>query len=327
MKKILPVAVVVLVAVAAIMFAVSRHASRRTDAIRLAGNIETTEVDVSFRVPGVVTVRPADEGNTLALNDLVAALDDTELKQEVAIRRADAAAAGERLNELRAGYRVEEIAKARASVDLANAEAERASADVVRLRDLYENGVAAKRDLDVAVAGDKTARARVREAETQLSLFTRGYRAEQIAQASAAHDAATEALAAAETRLTYANLRAPLGGVVLTKNVEPGEHVAAGTPVVTIAQLSSVWLRTYVDERDLGRIKLGQHVRVTTDSLPGKNFDGRIAFIASESEFTPKTVQTDKERVKLVYRVKIDIPNPRFELKPGMPADAWVPVP
>lgn len=325
MRKIVPVIVVVLAVVAGVMYAVARHASTSDGLLRLSGNIETTEVDVSFRVPGVVTARPADEGGAIAQNDLVATLDDTELKQDVAIRRADAAGAAEKFSELQSGYRTEEIAKARAAVDLANAEADRAATDVVRLRDLYKSEVAAKRDLDVAVANDKTARARVNEAQKQLDLVTRGYRREQIAQAAAARDAANQALAAAETRLTYATLRAPVGGVVLTKNVEPGEHVAAGTPVVTIARLTEVWLRTYVDERDLGRIKVGQKVRVTTDSFPGRDFEGRVAFISSESEFTPKTVQTDKERVKLVYRVKIDIPNPKLELKPGMPADAWVP--
>lgn len=326
MKKIVPVIVVALAAVAAVMYAVARHASGSDGTLRLSGNIETTEVDVSFRVPGVVTARPADEGGTIAQNDLVASLDDTELQQAVAIRKADAAGAAQKLNELRAGYRAEEIAQARAAVDLAKAEAERAATDLVRLRDLYQKEVSPKRDLDVAEANDKTARARVNEAEKQLELLSRGYRPEQVAQAAAASDAANQALAAAETQLTYATLRAPVGGVVLTKNVEPGEHVAAGTPVVTIARLSEVWLRTYVDERDLGRIKLGQKVRVTTDSFPGRDFEGRVAFISSESEFTPKTVQTDKERVKLVYRVKIDIANPKFELKPGMPADAWIPM-
>lgn len=325
MKKIVPVIVVVLAAVAAVMYAVARHASGEDGTLRLSGNIETTEVDVSFRVPGLVTARPADEGGTIAQSDLVASLDDTELKQAVAIRKADAAGAAQKLNELRAGYRPEEIAQARAAVDLAKAEAERAATDLVRLRDLYQEEVSPKRDLDIAIANDKTARARVNEAQKQFELLSRGYRSEQVAQAAAASDAANQALAAAETQLTYATLRAPVGGVVLTKNVEPGEHVGAGTPVVTIARLSEVWLRTYLDERDLGKIKVGQRVRVTTDSFPGRDFVGRVAFISSKSEFTPKTVQTDKERVKLVYRVKIDIANPKFELKPGMPADAWIP--
>jgi HlyD family secretion protein len=100
--------------------------------------------------------------------------------------------------------------------------------------------------------------------------------------------------------------------------------VVPGTPVVTVGELANVWLRAYVDETDLGRVKLGQAVRVTADTYPGKVYAGRLTFIAAQAEFTPKTVQTAKERVKLVYRIKVAIPNPDQELKPGMPADGEV---
>ncbi len=135
---------------------------------------------------------------------------------------------------------------------------------------------------------------------------------------------AKEALALAETRLGYATLSAPISGVVLSENVEAGEYVAPGTPVVTVGDLKNVWLRAYINETDLGRVKVGQAVRLTTDTFPDKVYKGHLSFIASEAEFTPKNVQTEKERVKLVYRVKIEIPNPRMELKPGMPADAEI---
>jgi HlyD family secretion protein len=126
------------------------------------------------------------------------------------------------------------------------------------------------------------------------------------------------------TRLDDALLVAPISGIVLSEHVEPGEYVSPGTPVVTIGALADVWLRAYIDEPDLGRVKVGQRARLTTDTYPGKVYDGVVSFIASEAEFTPKTVQTAKERVKLVYRIKIDVPNPSFELKPGMPADAQI---
>lgn len=116
----------------------------------------------------------------------------------------------------------------------------------------------------------------------------------------------------------------PLSGWVLSKNAEPGEYLAPGTPVVTVGNLNQVWLRAYISESDLGRVKVGQHVRVTADTFPGKVYKGKISFISPQAEFTPKNVQTEKERVKLVYRVKVDIPNPEMELKPGMPADAEI---
>ena len=114
-------------------------------------------------------------------------------------------------------------------------------------------------------------------------------------------------------------------GVVLSKNIEPGEYVSPGTPVVTVTDIGHVWLRAYVNETDLGRVRLGQKVAVHTDTFPGKAYEGTVAFIAPEAEFTPKTIQTTKERVKLVFRIKIDLDNPNGELKPGMPADATLP--
>lgn len=119
-------------------------------------------------------------------------------------------------------------------------------------------------------------------------------------------------------------MASPISGVVLSKAIEPGEQVAAGTPVVTLGDLNDCWLKGYIPETELARVKLGQRARITADGLPGKAFEGRVSFISSQAEFTPKSVQTEKERVKLVYRVKISFANPRMELKPGMPADAVI---
>jgi HlyD family secretion protein len=108
------------------------------------------------------------------------------------------------------------------------------------------------------------------------------------------------------------------------KSADPGEVVAAGATILTIGDIDHPWLRAYVNETDLGRIKVGSHARITTDSYPGKVYDGRISFISSEAEFTPKQIQTKEERVKLVYRVKIEVANPHRELKSNMPADAEI---
>jgi HlyD family secretion protein len=124
--------------------------------------------------------------------------------------------------------------------------------------------------------------------------------------------------------LSYTILRAPCAGVVTVRQAELGEVVSPGSPVVTLADLDHIWLRVYIAETDLGRIAWGEHVAVTTDTYPGKQYNGRISFISSTAEFTPKSVQTTNERVTLVYRIKIDIDNPDHELKPGMPADAHI---
>jgi HlyD family secretion protein len=137
---------------------------------------------------------------------------------------------------------------------------------------------------------------------------------------------AGDALKLSQVRLGYTELTAPLAGTVTVREAELGEVLSAGAPVVTIADLEHVWVRVYVPETELGKLRLGEAVAVSTDTYPGKRYPGRVSFIASEAEFTPKSVQTDKERVTLVYRVKVDVENPTHELKPGMPADVTAPV-
>jgi HlyD family secretion protein len=116
----------------------------------------------------------------------------------------------------------------------------------------------------------------------------------------------------------------PIDGVVLVKAADPGEVLAPGTTVVTVGDIDHPWLRAYINEKDLGRVKLGSKARITTDAFPGKVYDGRVSFISSDAEFTPKQIQTSEERVKLVYRIKIDVDNPHHELKSNMPADAEI---
>ena len=135
------------------------------------------------------------------------------------------------------------------------------------------------------------------------------------------------ALTVARTQFGYTVLESPQAGVVLRKHVEPGEMIAAGTPVVTIADLRNIWLKIYIPEPQLGRMKLGQTAEITTDSYPGKVYRGTVIFINSEAEFTPKNVQTQEERVKLVFAVKVAVDNPDQELKAGMPADARIQLP
>jgi HlyD family secretion protein len=254
------------------------------------------------------------------------------------------------LDELLSGSRPEEIAAAEAAVRQSAAELERWRTDYERQRQLFERQVISAREYDAILAGFRVAQARLRADQDRFELVKEGPRKEQIAQARAALKEAQEryalikegprketieaararvaqakaALEAAETRLDYTTVVSPLTGLVLSKNIEPGEYVAPGTPVVTVADLEHIWLRAYISETDLGRVKVGQKVRVSTDTYRGRVYEGHISFIASQAEFTPKNVQTEKERVKLVYRVKVDVKNPSMELKPGMPADAEI---
>ena len=310
----------------AIALGAHRHFATRSghDAkiIPVSGNIEVTDAEVSFKIAGRVEARAVDEGETVASGAVVARLESAELAQEVALRAAQMHAAAAELAELEAGSRPEEIAQGGALLDLAQADVNRLRAEFARQAELYKKGFASRSEYDAVRTADQAAEARLREARERLTLLRKGPRQEKIDGARARLEQTRQALALAESRRGYAVLSAPIAGIVLSKNAEPGEYVAPGTPVLTIGDLERPWLRAYVNETDLGRVKLGQRVRVTTDTYPGKRYEGRLSFIASEAEFTPKNVQTDKERVKLVYRIKVDIANPNLELKPGMPADA-----
>lgn len=344
--------------------------------LRVSGNIEVTDVEVSFRTPGWVEARLVSEGDFVEAGAAVARLDRREFDHEVAMRRAELAAAEARLSELEAGSRPEEldqaeaavkkmgavveelengsraqeILAARAGVDAARAEVARTEIDFNRYQKLLDDRAVPKRQFEQVRSAYEVAKARLGEAEERLSLFEEGPRTEDIDQAKAALaeaearlelarngpreevitqvraevERAKQALALSETRTGYAEIHAPVSGIVLAEHVEAGEYVTPGTPVVTVGDLEHVWLRAFVNETDLGRVKSGQAVSVYTDTFPGKAYTGRISFIASEAEFTPKSIQTEQERVKLVYRIKVDVENPGLELKPGMPADAVI---
>jgi HlyD family secretion protein len=273
--------------------------------------------------------------------------------EEKAAAKAAMQRAGHTLADLEAGSRPQEIVVAEAAVAAAAAEMNQLNADYGRSTALYERKTISAQEYDSVRASYNVAVEKHRQAVEQLKLVREGPRIEQIrearaalAQAKAQNDLveagprkedieqgrtrlaqAQAALNLAETQLSYAKVYAPLTGVVLSKNIEPGEYVSPGTAVVTVGDLINVWLRGYINEADKGRVKFDQTAWVTTDTYPGKKYKGRVSFIASEAEFTPKNVQTQKERVKLMYRVKIDIKNVSnqdAELLPGMPADAVI---
>ena len=292
--------------------------------LRVSGNIEITDAEVSFKIAGRVVERSVSEGESVKAGQAVARLDTSELAQEVALRSAEVRAAEASLAELVTGSRPEEIAQSEAVVRRMQADVARARADFKRLKKLYEQDNVSGQDYDAAKSAVEVTTAKLGEAQEQLRLVQKGPRIEKVERARAQLQQAKEALALAETRLGYATLTSPLTGVVLSHNIEPGEFVAPGTPIVTVGDLAHVWLRAYIDETDLGRVKVGQVVKVTADTYPDKVYEGRVSFIASQAEFTPKSVQTKKERVKLVYRTKITVDNPHMELKAGMPADARI---
>jgi HlyD family secretion protein len=290
--------------------------------LTLSGNIEAHESLVGFKVAGRIVELPVEEGQQVDQGTLLARLEDADYKQKI---RIDEATAGVRASDLAltlAGTRHQELKASEQNVFDAQADLEEKKLDSDRAQRLYAKDEVSAQDRDLAATALKRADAAFKAAQQRYSEAVEGSRKEDIAIAQANLKVANADLGLSRVNLDYTILYAPSAGVITMRQAELGEVVAPGTPVVTLADLDHIWLRAYVAETDLGRIHWGQGAIITTDTYPGKKYHGRISFIASDAEFTPKSVQTYTERVTLVYRIKIDIDNPSHELKPGMPADA-----
>jgi len=277
------------------------------------------------------------------------------IESDVATRQAEVSQAQARLEDLLAGSRPQEIQQAEAALEDARAQQAWAASDWQRAQTLYKNEDISRSQYDQAQTKFNSTAALVELAEQRLALVREGPRKQEIAGARAQVARAQAAVQTAEAnrielrrkeqelgarrseieraraqagisqaQLSDTTIVTPINGVVLVKSAEPGEVIAAGTTIVTIGDLDHPWLRAYIGETDLGRVKLGQKVKLSTDSYPGKVYEGTVSFISSEAEFTPKQIQTKEERVKMVYRIKVDVDNSHHELKNNMPVDAEI---
>jgi HlyD family secretion protein len=326
MKRRIPLIMLLAAVVATIFYFYPRlHQSPApSNKVTLSGNIEAHESLVSFKVSGRIVELPIEEGQWVTSGSLLARLDDADYKQKVEIDAANVKLRESNLALTLAGTRQQEIKAAEQAVIDTQAELEQRKIDNERAQRLYARDAISAQDRDVAATALKRSEAQYQSAKEKFSQAKEGSRKEDIAIARASVESAREALGLSRINLDYATLHAPGNGVVTVRQAELGEVVSPGTPVVTLADLDHVWLRAYVAETDLGRIRWGQDATIRTDTYPDKTYHGRISFISSNAEFTPKSVQTYKERVTLVYRIKVDIDNPNHELKPGMPADAEI---
>jgi HlyD family secretion protein len=322
-KKILIAVIVVVVAITTYLI-ISLKNNRDDGSMVLSGNVEITETNVGFKIPGRVIELSVDEGSIVKEGDVLARLDGAELSSVVAQNRASLQEALARFSELKEGSRTQEIEQAKANVIAQEAELKRVRQDYERADVLYRNGAISKSQFDAFKSAYDVRVATHKSAQEALSLAQEGARKEDVKIGEHRVDQAKAILAASETRSRDTVIYAPIAGVVLRKNVEVGETVSQGTPVFTIGDLKSPWIKVYVKEDRIGLIKLGQKAQISVDSYKGKTYEGVVSYISSEAEFTPKTVQTPEERVKLVFGVKIRIKNENDELKPGMPADVRV---
>ena len=324
-KKIIPIVLMVAAVVGGSAYYFVKMSSRASDtSLKISGNIEAHESVVGFKVQGRLVELPIEEGQSVKAGDLLARLDQSDYRQQVEI---DDALVKNREAELKlslSGSRKQEKRSAEQAVVDAQATLDLSKADAQRYQSLYEKDEVSAQTRDTYVASLKRAQANYERAKQNLDMVNEGVRKEQIAINQAGVNSARQALGMSKIKLGYTSLSAPITGVVLIRHAERGEVMATGTPVVTIADLDHMWLRGYISETDIGKVRLGQQVTIKSDTFPGKSYNGKISFISSQAEFTPKSVETHKERVTLVYRVKIALDNSTHELKPGMPADAYI---
>jgi len=306
----------------------------------------------SRRARAEAEVRQAKE-NLGKLKTLLTLYNET-LPDQVSRARANVSALKAKVHELETGPRAQEVAQARRTFESARLTMENAKKDKLRYDKLYAKKIVSEKERDAIQLKYETALKNYQKAKEAFSLLKEGFRKESIEAAraklaeglaalrqaksnlrkitiaeqdmkgaEAQLEAANAALSLADTQLKYTQLRAPYSGIITSRDVEPGEVVTPGREVISIADLSEVDLKVFVGEEEIGKVKPGQAVKVKTDTFPDKTYEGRVSYISPEAEFTPKIIQTHKERVKLVYLVKIALPNPDLELKSGMPADAW----
>jgi HlyD family secretion protein len=292
--------------------------------LRLSGHIEATETDLGFKVPGKIAAIYFQEGQEVKAGDVVAELESHDLREEVKAAQARLETARANLAKMEAGYRPQEVREAQAAVAQAQADYDDKAKDFHRMQNLFERKTVSASTRDKSEAAYLMAKEAWRRARETYDLRKSGYRQEDIDAARADFRQAQASLQLAQTRLGYATIASPVNAVVLARPVEPGHVTAVGATVLTLGDLDHAYFEGYIPETDLARVRYGLRAEVTTDTYPGKRYPAWVSYISAKAEFTPKSVETYKERVTLVYRTKIRVENQKHELKPGMPAEAYI---
>jgi membrane fusion protein YbhG len=293
--------------------------AHKKQGLELQGNVDIRQVNLGFRVSGRIQEMHFEEGDEVHKGDVIASLDPGPNQDQVNLAKAQAAAAEANLTKLLNGNRREEIEQTRAQLELGKANLTNAELSFKRQSDLAKTSVISKQDYDNAVANRASNSAQVAASQASYDLMRAGARAEDIAAGRAQVDNAHANLENAQRNLSDCQLLAPSDGTIVTRALEPGAIVAAGTNAYSLCLFSPVWIRAYIDEKSLGRIYPGMKARVYTDTNPGKPYDGQIGFISPIAEFTPKTVETRELRADLVFRLRVIVQNPDRYLRQGMP--------
>ena len=287
--------------------------------LTLQGNVDIRQVNVGFRVTGRVKEMKLEEGDVVHAGDLIATLDDVPYQDQVRLAEAQVAQAQANYSKMVNGYRPEEIEQAKAQLAQAKANYQNALRYFERQDALQQSHVISKSDYDNALASRDSLKGQVDLSQANLNLELAGNRFEDIDSAKAQLENSKANLATARQNVDDCKLFAPVDGVIITRAVEPGTIVSTSSVIYSICQNEPVWVRTYVDERDLGRIYPGMKALVYNDTDPNHPYVGQIGFISPVAEFTPKNVETRELRTDLVYRLRVIIAKPDRYLRQGMP--------
>jgi HlyD family secretion protein len=309
--------------------------NNREKGLFYSGTIETTQANLSFQIPGRVFKVNFQEGQPVTKDQVIAELERAEFESRYAQAKANLDRAQKTKQQLETVLDINkntlpsEVARAAANVKSVKDTLKDAEKNYQRFEDLFSKGVITEKERDSMKLVYDVAKSRLAESESVLKL-AQGNLAkidavkQDVEVATAQINSVNASLNQASIQLAYTQLKSPMDGVITSRNIEPGETVNIGREVITISDLSRVDLKIFVDETEIGKVRPGQKVDVKVDTFPDKTYTGVVSFISPEGEFTPKIIQTKKERVKLVYQVKVSLANPNFELKSGMPADAWL---
>ena len=317
------IAVVIALAAAAAWIWYARQPEANSDRLDLYGNVDIRQVSLAFNATERIAELRVREGDRVRAGDVLGVLDTRTARLRVAQAEAQIGVQEHALGRLKSGSRPEEIAQARASVAAAEADAELAGKQLTRLRSVHEatggRGVS-QQDMDSALSRQKVALSQVESVRKAAQLVIKGPRKEEIDQARSQLQASRAEEALTRRQLEEAELKAPLDAVVRARLLEVGDMASPQRPVYTLAITQPKWVRAFVPEARLGRLVPGMPATITTDSQPEQSIAGRVGYISSVAEFTPKTVQTEELRTSLVYEVRVLVDDPHDLLRLGMPA-------
>lgn len=319
MKKPVVVILLIVILLAALGGGWWWYQSSRQQPLTLYGNVDIRTVNMSFRVGGRLASLTVDEGDSIRAGQTLGELDRAPYENALLQAQANVSTAQAQYDLMMAGYRAEEIAQAAAAVKQAQAAYDYALNFYQRQLGLRASSAISANDLENARSSRDQAQATLKSAQDKLRQYRAGNRPQEIAQAKASLEQAQAALAQAKLDLHDTVLTAPSDGTLMTRAVEPGTMLNAGGTVLTLSLTHPVWVRAYVDEKNLGQAQPGREVLLYTDSRPDKPYHGKIGFVSPSAEFTPKTVETPDLRTDLVYRLRIVVNDADGALRQGMP--------